>query len=212
MYRFFLKHCTLTNKAVGSGWMAVVAPADRPKSVRNSCVIERICSVFVSFHLMIVCHLRVFVIRFVSDLFPILFTHNFFIMKTQIPLVSGHWVKRQCKIWDLRGIISTSVFACLITFTLHAQVCSWRKKEPVWFLVTGSISQGQLWHSAFVNASWLWDILWGRYRLQIFALFTFLLHTYIVYDERRDPYWFLVTRSKVNFGTVYKSLLKIEKD
>ena len=24
--------------------------ADRPKSVRNSCVIERICSVFVSFH------------------------------------------------------------------------------------------------------------------------------------------------------------------
>ena len=34
-----------------TGWMTVVAPADRPKSVRNSCVIERICSVFVSFYL-----------------------------------------------------------------------------------------------------------------------------------------------------------------
>ena len=29
-----------------TGWMTVVAPADRPKSVRNRCVIERFCSVF----------------------------------------------------------------------------------------------------------------------------------------------------------------------
>ena len=34
--------------------MTVVAPADLPKWVRNSCLIERICSVFVSFHLCIV--------------------------------------------------------------------------------------------------------------------------------------------------------------
>ena len=46
-----------------TGWMTVVAPADRPESVRNSCVIERICSVFVLFHLCIVCRLEVFVIR-----------------------------------------------------------------------------------------------------------------------------------------------------
>ena len=38
-----------------TGCMTVVAPADRPKSIRNSCVIERICS--------IVCRLGVFVIR-----------------------------------------------------------------------------------------------------------------------------------------------------
>ena len=54
-----------------TGWMTVVAQADRPKSVRNSCVIERICSVFVSLHLCIVCRLRVFVIRLcqISSLF-----------------------------------------------------------------------------------------------------------------------------------------------
>ena len=54
-----------------TGWMTVVAPADRPKSVRNSCVIERICSVFVSFHLCIVCRLGAFVIRLrhISPLF-----------------------------------------------------------------------------------------------------------------------------------------------
>ena len=54
-----------------TGWMTVVAPADRPKSVRNSCAIERICSVFVSFHLCIVCRLGVFVIRLcqISSLF-----------------------------------------------------------------------------------------------------------------------------------------------
>ena len=33
----------------------IIAQAERPKSARNSCVIERICSVFVSFHLSIVC-------------------------------------------------------------------------------------------------------------------------------------------------------------
>ena len=44
-------------------WMTVVAPADRPKSVRNICVIERICSVFVSFYLCVVCRSGVFVIR-----------------------------------------------------------------------------------------------------------------------------------------------------
>ena len=56
--------------------MTVVAPADRPKSVRNSCVIERICSVFVSFHLSIVCRLGVFVIllRQISSLFSLLAT------------------------------------------------------------------------------------------------------------------------------------------
>ena len=43
-----------------TGWMTVVVPADRPKVVRNSCVIERICSVFVSFHLWVVCRLGVF--------------------------------------------------------------------------------------------------------------------------------------------------------
>ena len=43
--------------------VTVVAPADRPKSGRNSCVIERIYSVFVSFHLCIVCREGVFVIR-----------------------------------------------------------------------------------------------------------------------------------------------------
>ena len=46
-----------------NGWMTVVAPADRPKSVRNSCVIECICSAFVSFYLCIICRLGVFVIR-----------------------------------------------------------------------------------------------------------------------------------------------------
>ena len=43
------------------GWL--VAPTGRPKSVRYSCEIERICSVFVSFHLCIVCRFGVFVIR-----------------------------------------------------------------------------------------------------------------------------------------------------
>ena len=54
-----------------TGWRTVVAPADRPKSVRNSCVIERICSVFVSFHLCSVCRLGKFVIRLrqISSLF-----------------------------------------------------------------------------------------------------------------------------------------------
>ena len=48
-----------------------VATADRPKSVRNSCIIERICSVFVSFYIFIVCRLGVFVIRLlqISSLF-----------------------------------------------------------------------------------------------------------------------------------------------
>ena len=45
------------------GLITVVALVGRPKSVRNSCIIERICSVFLSFHLCIVCHLGVFVIR-----------------------------------------------------------------------------------------------------------------------------------------------------
>ena len=54
-----------------TGWIAVVTQAERPKSVRNSCVIERICSVFVSSHLCIVCRLGVFVIRLyqISSLF-----------------------------------------------------------------------------------------------------------------------------------------------
>ena len=43
-----------------TGWMTLVAPAYRPKSVRDSCVIERICSVLVSFHLCIVCCLEVY--------------------------------------------------------------------------------------------------------------------------------------------------------
>ena len=41
--------------------MTVVAPNDRPKSVRNSCVIKRI--LFVSFNLCFVCRLGMFVIR-----------------------------------------------------------------------------------------------------------------------------------------------------
>ena len=41
----------------------VAAPGDRPYSVRNSCVIERICSVFVPFQLCIVCRLGMIVIR-----------------------------------------------------------------------------------------------------------------------------------------------------
>ena len=54
-----------------TGWMTAVAPADRPKSVRNSCVVEYICSVFVSFHLAYsvnlgACHTAA------SDLFPFL--------------------------------------------------------------------------------------------------------------------------------------------
>ena len=60
--------------------MTVVAPADRPKSVRNSFVIERIYSVFVSFHLCIVCRdrLGVFVIRLrqISSLFSLPFTES----------------------------------------------------------------------------------------------------------------------------------------
>ena len=46
-----------------TGWMTLVAPADRPESVRNSCVIERIWSISVYFHLCIVCRLGVIVIR-----------------------------------------------------------------------------------------------------------------------------------------------------
>ena len=65
--------------------MTVVAPADRPKSVRNSCVIERICSVFVSFHLRIVCRLGVCHTA-ASDLFPFLFNFLSQICK-QKPLV-----------------------------------------------------------------------------------------------------------------------------
>ena len=51
---------TLKPQVNHTGWMTAVAPADRPKSVRNSCVIGRICSVFVSFHLCIVCRLGLF--------------------------------------------------------------------------------------------------------------------------------------------------------
>ena len=53
--------------------MTAVAPADRPKSVRNSCVIERICRSFVSFYLCIICRLGVFVIRLrqISSLFSL---------------------------------------------------------------------------------------------------------------------------------------------
>ena len=56
-----------------TGWMTVVAPADRPKSVCISGVIERICSVFVSFNLCIVCRLGMFVIqlRQISSLFSL---------------------------------------------------------------------------------------------------------------------------------------------
>ena len=45
----------------------------RPKTVRNCCVNERICSVFVSFQLCIVCRLGVFVIRLrqISSLFSL---------------------------------------------------------------------------------------------------------------------------------------------
>ena len=32
-----------------TGWLTVIAPADRPQSVGNRCVIERICSVFDNF-------------------------------------------------------------------------------------------------------------------------------------------------------------------
>ena len=54
--------------------MTVVAPADRPISIGNSCVIEHICTVFLSFHLCIVCQLGVFVIRLrqISSLFSLL--------------------------------------------------------------------------------------------------------------------------------------------
>ena len=60
--------------------MTVVSPADRPKLVRNSCIIERICSVFVSCHFTYalsvvkgVCHTAA------SDLFPFLFEAQPFI-------------------------------------------------------------------------------------------------------------------------------------
>ena len=68
-----------------AGWL--VAPADRPKSVRNSCLIERIWSVFLSFHQCIVCCLGVFVIRLrqISSLFS--FRNNQNCMTT---LSSGH--------------------------------------------------------------------------------------------------------------------------
>ena len=56
-------------------WMAVVAPADRPKSDRNSCVIQRIWSVFGSFHLCIFCRLEVFYHTSASDLFPFSFSY-----------------------------------------------------------------------------------------------------------------------------------------
>ena len=54
--------------------MTVGAPDDRPKSVCNSCVIKRICSVFVSFHLCIVFLFGEFVIRLhqISSLFSLL--------------------------------------------------------------------------------------------------------------------------------------------
>ena len=45
-----------------TGSMTVVAPADRPKSVRNSCVIKRICSFCVSFYLCIFCRLEFFIV------------------------------------------------------------------------------------------------------------------------------------------------------
>ena len=43
-----------------TGWMTVVAPADRPTSVRKHHVIERVCSIFVLLWLFIVCRLGVF--------------------------------------------------------------------------------------------------------------------------------------------------------
>ena len=66
-----LEGWALKPQVIHTDWMTVIAPVDRPKSVRKSCVIERICSVFVSFHICIVCRLGVFVIRLrqISSLF-----------------------------------------------------------------------------------------------------------------------------------------------
>ena len=56
-----------------TGWIAVVAATDRPKSVHNRCVIERFCSVFMLRWLQVctVCRLEVFAIRLrrISSLF-----------------------------------------------------------------------------------------------------------------------------------------------
>ena len=72
--------------------MTVVAPADRPKSVRNNCVIGRICSVFVSFLLCIVCHLGVYVIRLrqispLFSLYPYLFPAAVWSVCNKVPRV-----------------------------------------------------------------------------------------------------------------------------
>ena len=46
-----------------TGWMTVVAPIDRPKSVRNCYAMEHFCSVFVLLYLCIVCRLGEFATR-----------------------------------------------------------------------------------------------------------------------------------------------------
>ena len=66
------KGWALKSQVNHGGFMTVVALTDRPISVRNTCVIERICSVFVSFH---ICTVRRFVIRLhqISSLFSLPF-------------------------------------------------------------------------------------------------------------------------------------------
>ena len=58
-----------------TGWIAVVVPTDRPRLVRNRCVIERFCSFFVLPWRWIVCRLGVFVIlmRQIASLFSVAF-------------------------------------------------------------------------------------------------------------------------------------------
>ena len=62
-----------------NGWITVVAKTDRPKSVRNRCVITRYCSVFV-----FTLHMRCLSFNgvcqtTVSDIFPFLFQVDFYI-------------------------------------------------------------------------------------------------------------------------------------
>ena len=116
--------------------MTVVAPADRPKSVRNSCVIECICSVFVSVHLCIVCCLGVFVIRLrqISSLFSLKYCNYshynpVFIVRTVSDIFVLYNIKSQCT-WKL-----TEYFKSFRPYRYHAtngchkcrrhQFCHW---------------------------------------------------------------------------------------
>ena len=53
-----------------TSWIAVVTPTDRPKSVRNRCVIEVICALTLLFGFFCLC--KGFCHRAESDLFPFL--------------------------------------------------------------------------------------------------------------------------------------------